>query len=330
MSHQRPDRPPRDFRAEKPAWNRLFDHLGHRDEERLLRRLGIDLRHINAIEPPEREPEPGVFQNFWGERYVYDNTPWGPMRQDLDGALGDAGELSQIRDFAWPSVDDLDHRLLSDLCRKFERYALVYGSGDIWQRAALVRGWEGMFLDMAERPEWVDSITGVFTDFYIEDYTRAAEATNGRIDLFLIYSDLGSQHGPLISPKMFRRFIAPNLGRICRTIHSLGAKVLFHSCGDVRVFIDDLIDLGVDMLDPIQPVSEGMSPEALAQAYRGRITFHGGIDMQGLLPHGTESEIRAEAQRYSEVLGREGGYILGPTHFFQPDVPPRNVLAVYE
>ena len=330
MAHQRPDRPPRDFWAEKPAWNRLLKHLGHRDEQRVLRGLGIDLRHLNAVEPPEREVSPGVFQNFWGERYVYDDTPWGPMRQDLPGALSSAKDLSQVESFAWPRGEDLDYSGLPELCREFEPYALVYGAADIWQRAALVRGWEAMFLDMAERPQWVEYITGVFTDFYIADYTRAAEVTNGRVDLFLIYSDLGSQHGPLMSPAMFRRFVAPNLRRMCETVHALGAKVLFHSCGDVRLFIDDLIDLGVDVLDPIQPVSEGMSPESLAEAYRGRITFHGGIDMQNLLPRGTRAEIRAAVDRYCDVLGRDGGYILSPTHFFQPDVPPRNVLAVYE
>jgi len=162
------------------------------------------------------------------------------------------------------------------------------------------------------------------------DYRRAAEITRGRIDLYLLISDLGSQAGPLVSLAMFRAFAAPYLKEMIDCIHALGAKVLFHSCGSIAAFIPDLIALGVDVLDPIQPVSPAMQPEALKSAFGDRLCFHGGIDMQNLLPHGTATEVRKEVRRFSEVLGRGGGYILGPAHLFQPDVPPENILAVYQ
>jgi len=112
-------------------------------------------------------------------------------------------------------------------------------------------------------------------------------------------------------------------------IHGLGAKVLYHSCGLIRTFIPELIQLGVDVLDPIQPVGPEMAPERLASEFGDRLCFHGGIDMQHLLPHGTPEQVRAEVRRYCEVLGSRGGYIVGPAHLFQPDVPPENILAVY-
>ena len=86
----------------------------------------------------------------------------------------------------------------------------------------------------------------------------------------------------------------------------------------------------MDVLDPIQPAGPEMAPERLEAEFAGRICFHGGMDMQRLLPHGTPAEVRAEARRYCQVLGRAGGYILGPAHLFQPDVPPENILAVYQ
>ena len=195
---------------------------------------------------------------------------------------------------------------------------------------ALVRGWEGMFLDMATRPEWAHFLSRKFTDFYKEDYTRAADATHGRIDLYLLISDLGSQHGPLISVPMFREFVAPYLREMIDCIHGLGGKVLFHSCGLIRPLIPDLIELGIDVLDPIQPVGPEMSPEQLKAEFGDRLSFHGGIDMQRLLPHGTVDDVRTEVRRYCDVLGRDGGYILGPAHLFQPDVPPENILATYQ
>ena len=100
---------------------------------------------------------------------------------------------------------------LTEQCQRWESYALIYGFADVWQRPALVRGWEGMFVDMVERPEWAHFLCRKFTDFYKEDYTRAAEATDGRIDLYLVISDLGSQSGPLISLSMFRQFVGPYL-----------------------------------------------------------------------------------------------------------------------
>jgi uroporphyrinogen decarboxylase len=329
LAFERPDRTPRDFWAEPPTWNRLLAHYGHTDRERALCDLGIDLRHLDAVAPPEREVRPGIFRNMWGEQYRYVETGWGPMRDDVKGALAGA-QAADLERFDWPRVDDLDHSLLRAQCDQHADHALIYGSADIWQRPALVRGWEEMFLDMVERPDWVHALCDRFCEFYLEDYTRAAEVTGGRIDLYLLISDLGSQTGPLISPTMFRGFVAPYIRRMAERIHGLGGRVLFHSCGAMRVFIEDLVSLGVDVLDPIQPLSPGMSPESLQADFGGQIAFHGGLDMQRLLPRGTPEEVRAEARRYCEILGANGGYILSPAHLFQPDVPPANIVAMYE
>lgn len=330
LSHRQPDRTPRDFWAEEPTWKRLCAHLGHDDRDRVLDDLGVDVRHLDLPTPAEQPREGGLYQNFWGERYVYRPTPWGPMREDSRGALADARSFSELESFDWPTPDRFDYALLPPQCERWENHALIYGFADVWQRPALVRGWEGMFVDMVEQPEWAHFLSRKFTDFYKEDYTRAAEATGGRIDLYLVISDLGSQNGPLISPAMFRQFVAPYIKEMVDCIHGLGAKALYHSCGCIRPLIPELIRTGVDILDPIQPIRDDMSPERLKADFGDRLCFHGGIDMQHLLPHGTPEQVRAEVRRYCEVLGRDGGYILGPAHLFQPDVPPENILAVYE
>jgi uroporphyrinogen decarboxylase len=144
--------------------------------------------------------------------------------------------------------------------------------------------------------------------------------------MFVIYSDLGSQRGPLISADMYKEFVAPYLMEMANLIHSFGAKLLFHSCGDVSSFIPEFIKAGVDMLDPIQPVNESMYPENLAR-FKNDICFHGGIDLQNFLVTATPEEIREKTNHYYKILGP--GYILGPTHYFQPDVPSENIVAVY-
>jgi uroporphyrinogen decarboxylase len=329
LRNEQPDRTPRDFWAEPPTWKRLFAHVGHEDKDELLDSLGVDVRHLEAPAPAERAIGGGTFQNFWGERFIYQPTPWGPLREDAKGALAGAESFDELEAFDWPTPDCIDRSQLKVQCRRYEDYALLYGFADIWQRPALVRGWEEMFVDMAERPEWVHFLCRRFTDFYLEDYTRAAEITGGRIDLYLVISDLGSQHGPLISLAMFRRFVAPYVKEMIERIHRLGGRAMYHSCGMVRPFIPDLIELGVDVLDPIQPTGPEMRPEGLKRDFGDRLSFHGGMDMQDLLPHATPAQVEAEAQRYCEVAGAGGGYILGPAHLFQPDVPPENILAVY-
>jgi uroporphyrinogen decarboxylase len=330
LRHEQPDRTPRDFWAEPPALARLRAHVGYSDKDQLLDALGVDIRHLETVNPPDRELEGGLWQNFWGERFTHQPTAWGPMRHDVKGALAGAQSLSDLEAFDWPSPDCLERSGLQAQCRRYERHALLYGFADVWQRPALVRGWEEFFLDLVERPEWVHFLCRKFTDFYLEDYTRAAELTGGRIDLYLLISDLGSQRGPLISLAMFREFVAPYLKEMIDHIHHLGARVLFHSCGAIGAFIPEMIQLGVDVLDPIQPVGADMQPESLKAEFGSQLCFHGGIDMQGLLPRATVDQVRAEVRRYCEVLGAGGGYILGPAHLFQPDVPPENVLAVYQ
>ena len=330
LRHEQPDRTPCDFWAEPPAWNRLLQYAGHSDKDQLLEALRVDIRHLEPVAPKDREVGEGVLQNFWGERFVHEATPWGPMRQDLKGALAEAESLSDLEAFDWPSPDCMDRSTLCAQCERYQEHARLYGFADVWQRPALVRGWEEFFVDLVERPDWVHFLCRKFTDFYLEDYTRAAEATHGRIDLFLLISDLGTQRGPLISTRMFHEFVAPYLKEMIDRIHQLGARVLFHSCGAIGPLIPELIRLGVDVIDPIQPVNPSMRPENLKQQFGTRLCFHGGIDMQSLLPHGTPEQVQAEVEKYCEVLGTGGGYILGPAHLFQRDVPPENVLAFYQ
>ncbi|MGC8642228.1 MAG: uroporphyrinogen decarboxylase family protein [Isosphaeraceae bacterium] len=329
IQREAPDRTPCDFWAEPPTWNRLLAHVGHQDRDKLLDDLGVDVRHLEATAPPERHVADGVFENFWGERYIYRSTDWGPMRDDVKGALAGAESLADLEAFPWPDPDCLDRSTLVDQCRRYGNHALLYGFADVWQRPALVRGWEGFFLDMAERPEWAHFMSRKFTDFYLEDYTRAAEITKGRIDLYLLISDLGSQRRPLISMKMFHEFVAPYLKEMIDRIHELGARVLYHSCGLIRRFIPELINLGVDVLDPIQPVGPTMTPESLKAEFGDRLSFHGGIDMQKVLPGAAPEQVQNVVRHYRATLGAGGGYILCPAHLFQPDVPPENILAVY-
>jgi len=329
IRHQAVDRVPYDFWAEDAAMERIYKTIEHRDFEKLLKDLNVDIRHIEAVMPEEKNCG-AYYQNYWGERYIYNQTPWGPVREDIPGVFSNAETLEDLENFDWPLPDSFDYSNIKE-CETHNNYAIVYGFADIWQRPALLRGLENALMDFILNPDWVHFLSRKFTDFYKEDYTRAFNASEGRIDVFLIISDLGGQNGPLISLNMFNEFIAPYLKELSDHIHNLGAYVMFHSCGMIFPFIERLIEIGIDILDPIQPVSSQMMPENLSKFFKGRICFHGGIDIQNVLPYGTPEEVKQEVKLYSKILGESGngGYICCPAHLFQPDIPPENIFAFY-
>ena len=329
IKHKIVDRVPFDFWAEQTTLKRLYSFCGTKNLDKILKDFAVDIRHVEAIMPPEKNCGDFV-QNFWGERYNYQKTKWGPMREDIPGALSGAKDISELENFDWPNPDDIDYSNLKAECSKYDEYALIYGSADIWQRPCLVRGMENALMDLYVNPEWMHFLSRKFTDFYIKDYTNAFNQSGGRIDIFLVISDLGSQYGPLISTELFDEFIAPYLREMVETIHRLGAYVMFHSCGMVFPFIERLIDIGVDILDPIQAVTLEMTPENLKENFSKRICFHGGIDVQTILTNGTPDEVKREVERYLNVFGNDGGYICSPSHLFQPDIPPENIKAFYE
>jgi uroporphyrinogen decarboxylase len=329
ITHQKTDRIPYDFWAENATLEKIYHTVRHRDFDRLLKEFRVDIRHIEAKMPQDKD-HGNFFQNFWGERYIYKQTEWGPVREDMPGALYHISSLEEIKRFHWPTPDLFDYSNLKYLCERNKELAIMYGFADIWQRPSLVRGMESALIDLVLNPDWIHFLSRKFTDFYKEDYSRAYKASGAKIDIFLIISDLGGQNGPMISLDMFDDFIAPYIKELTDHIHDLGAYAMFHSCGMIFPFIERFIEIGIDIIDPIQPIGKKMGPENLAEIFGGRICFHGGIDIQNVLPFGTPDEVKKEVIKYADILGKNGGYICCPAHLFQPDIPVENIVAFYE
>ncbi len=329
INHQTTDRVPLDFWAEAPVWTDLLNSLGYSTRSELLERLHIDLRWIdhNYIGPEVFLPQNDIFENMWGERFRPTDDG---MFSACGGALDQAQSFSEIEQHHWPSNDWVTHDHLEKSIYQNEGYAVLYGYADIWQRAAMVRGLDNMFLDMIEHPEWVHFMTGKLTEFYKNDWLRAMEAAGGHIDIFFLISDLGTQRGPMISLDLFREFIKPRIKEMADLVHDFGKKLLFHSCGSVRSYIDDLIEAGVDILNPIQPKCTGMSPEELKEIYGSKLCFHGGVDVQELLPYASTQEVRHAIRQMIEIMQPDGGFILCPSHTLMPDIAIDNIIAMYD
>ncbi len=336
VSLAEPDRVPMDFLPNPWVMDRLHRDLGTATHRELLKRLRsdiVDLRgvvdpHYCGPVPQRRELPNGVRENFWGWRQKVMQTATGPEECFVEFVLAEATSIEDFQRHRWPEADWFDFSDFAARLDAWQDFAVMASGASVFQHPTFLRGIDQLLMDMAVQPQLAHWLMDRFTSFYLFFFDRMLTAAQGRIDMLRAADDLGTQRGLFFSPQMFRTFIKPRLAKLVDMTHSHGVKFLFHSCGAIRPLIEDLIEIGVDILDPLQAAADGMEPQALKQAYGDRICLHGGICTQYLLPRGTPDEVRAEVRRRLEILGHGGGYILAPCHVLQTDVPTENILAM--
>jgi uroporphyrinogen decarboxylase len=193
-----------------------------------------------------------------------------------------------------------------------------------------LRGMENFLADLILNREFAAALMDRVLSFHIRLYERYLEAVGEFIDVVQTADDLGTQEGPFISPKMYREMIKPREKQFMQSIkNKTEAKIWYHCDGAMSVFIDDLIDVGVDLLNPIQASAKGMDPLAIKKAYGSRLSFHGAIDQQRVLSKGTVDDVVAEVKLRISQLGPGGGYILAACHSIPPEVSGENVIAMF-
>jgi uroporphyrinogen decarboxylase len=328
IAHQQPDRVPCDIWAEPGVWKRLEDDLGVRTEDEVRDRLGVDVRYLSPNYPPDTIAD-GVRQNVWGERWEKTSTVYGVEWEHIGGALRDATCLADLEAFPWPTCDQVDYSRIAEEVRRYEGFAVFFGNADFFERPGLVRGLENILVDVLINRDLVDYLQERFLSFFIEDFYRTMEASGRRIDVFWALTDLGTQDRLLMGRETMDRYIFAPLKKLADVVHREGVKLMFHSCGAIREAIPDLIACGVDILNPLQPKAKGMEPAGLKRDFGDSIAFHGGIDIQYLLPQETPEVVAREAHRVASILCSHGGYVLSPSHNIQMDTPTDNILAMY-
>jgi len=333
----KPDRVPMDFNANPATMNRLMQDLGVSSLKELLLHLHVDIIDIRGVADPAycgpiseyRNLGSGI-ENYWGMRRKVMQTATGPENCYVDFPLADADSIEKIETHAWPSIDWFDFDGFAESLALWNDFAVMASGASVLQHPMLLCGMDKILTDIALNPDLACAVFDKFTNFYVAYYDKMLTAAKGRIDLFRIGDDIGTQRGPLISPAMFKQFIAPRLRLLVDLAHSHNTKVMFHSCGGITAFIDALIDIGVDIIDPIQVRADNMDPARIKEEYGERICLHGSIDTQYVLPLGTPQEVTDNVKQMIDILGCDGGFILAPCHVLQTDVPTENVSAMYE
>lgn len=309
-----------------------------RIDERILKYLDIDTRSVGTILKPKKSLFQKVSENEyideWGIGRRFTGMYWEIVSSPLKNA-----SVEDLENYPWPDPETVDLKVVEgfrDTARDMMQntdYVIcgehpVYG---IFELGCWMCGFEDFLMKSVLDTDFVKR----FFEIVLEYQKKIIEIYYGTIGPYIHYTssgdDFATQTSSFISPDMFRELIKPYFKeRISYTKKFTQAAFLHHSCGNVYHLIPELIDSGVEILNPIQPVSADMAPERLKIGYGDRICFHGGIDTQAILPFGTEDEINREVKRVVDIMSQDGGYIFAAAHNIQEDVPPENLVRMFK
>jgi uroporphyrinogen decarboxylase len=275
----------------------------------------------------------GEWLDVWGRRFRIAESQAGTREEICACPLGDAASVDELRHHPWPEPEWWDFGALPDVIDSLDKGQephLRFRAGSIFEVGWQLRGMEQFLTDMILSPAMPAYIMDRLTEVTVELTRRALAAGGGRIDMVYLYDDVATQNGLMISKEAWRREIRPRHSRIVELAKSLGKRVMYHCDGAVRPLIPELIELGIDVLNPIQVSAGGMDPLHLKGEFGDRLSFHGAIDIDRTLSRGSCQDVKDEVRARVETLGAKGGYILAGTHHIQADTPLRNVLAMYD
>ena len=364
LNHKIPDRVPIDLGGfqsgiHRMAYENLLQQLGIKDEvkildpiqqlavpcEELLKRFHVDIRYVCARRPDSFDSS--IKQNTRDSRLWYDfkdefGIVWSmPDDQQLymDISLHPLAEatIADLADYPFPNGSD--HSRFTGIrekalqLRKKTPYAISTSIGGmVYELCWYMRGLERWFMDMIESPAFCEALLDQVLKFWMDYYTGFMAEVGDIIDVVQIGDDLAAQHGPLFSPDFYRRIVKPRQKKIIQHIKSLtSAKIWYHTCGGCNELIPDLMDNGIDILNPVQISADNMVPEELKEKYRQKLVFWGGgCDAQHVLPFASPDEVAQNVRRNIEAFKPGGGYVFSNVHNIQADVPAENIKALFD
>lgn len=334
VDHREGDRVPITFDAEEEVYAALYAHLGVETKEALFDRLHVDTWMILPGNFMYAEPEVGGVERstIWGYRTKVMHYAGG----SYDGAtyfpLAGKDAIGDIDAHAWPEPELLDFSHFEAEAAAHARRAVIgvftWGAYFI---ASFVRGLEDLMLDFAMRKRYAHHLIETIAEISYAALERMLDTASRGVDIVYMADDYCSQLAPMFSPAHFGEFVVPYLRRIVDLVHRHDKKFLLHVCGAVRPLLPQIVDCGVDMLEPIQTRATGMDPVSLKRDFGDDLCFYGGVDLQQTLCRGTTREVADEVCRLIDVLGKGGGYVLGPGHtYIQVDAPLANIMTMYD
>jgi uroporphyrinogen decarboxylase len=364
LDHREPDRIPIDLGGfqtgiHRKAYEALIDYLGYTEtpvtldpvqqlvtpSERVLERFHVDVRYVRAGAPAGFRGE--IAQNRRDGRLWHDlkdefGVVWSmpddqQLYMDISHHPLAHASIGDLQDYPFPRGDDparftgLRERALE--IRRNSPYALSSGiCGVTYEVCWYMRGLEQWFLDMKENPGFCAALLDRMSQYWIDWMSGFLSEVGDLLDVIMIGDDLAGQHGPLFSPAVYRSLVKPRQKRVTEKIKELTkARLWYHTCGSCTEYIPDLLENGVEILNPVQIGARGMDPAWLKERFGSRLSFWGGgIDSQHTLPFATPDEVAGETAKNIAIFKPGGGYVFSNVHNIQAGVPPQNIIALYD
>ena len=355
FDHREPDRVPVDMGGtvaslEERAYTALKEHLGlpwkgervdhigvmTTFDDEILRMFNVDFRRV-ILKPPkgwtEKRFPDGSWQNEWGLRFkkvgYYNEWVWNKPLEKIQ-------DVDKIEEHTWPDLEAPGRvEGLEKEAKELEDAGWAVSTGiifgGIFEIAWWLRGFDTFIVDLSSRQKLAHALLDKITDICILLFDQYLDAVGGHVQMVMFSDDYGGQTHMLLSPRLFREYIKPRLKRVFDLFHrKTDARIFLHSCGTIVPIIPDLIEIGLDVLNPVQPLAKDMDSKGLKEKFGDKLIFHGGVDIQRALPFGTIEEVQAEVKRRIDAFAPGGGYVFGPAHNIQPEIAPEKIITMYK
>jgi uroporphyrinogen decarboxylase len=356
LRREKPDRVPMDYWSTPEFSAKLIRHLGL--SKKSQKRLEAELRrpaHDNTLHPDAAftvlldalkslhvDFLVSVSPKYGGPALPKNTNVFGCTYHDIDYGTGIYSEvathpLAQYNSVAeieanyrWPDPDWWSYKGIRKQIAGWDEYAIRGGGSEPFLTYKDLRGDIQALVDLVENPDMVEYCLGKLFELAYQNTLRIYEAIPGKVNVTYVAEDMGGQDNLMFSKKHIRRFLLPGMKRITDLAQQNGAYVFHHNDGNCRAILPDMIELGINVLNPIQWRSKGMEREGLKADFGEKLIFHGAVDNQYTLPFGTPEEVRQEVIDNLSILGAGGGYIIAPCHNIQPVSPVENIIAMYQ
>ena len=326
------DRIPHNFRAWGNVLDLLCESLALPDRDSVLEWAQSDFRDLGGL-GSFLKPGVGLETGYdiWGVRRETREGEHGSYAHIVHSPLAGASNMDDARAYQFPDAHELfDFSGLPDAAKSAGRdgeYFLFMEVESVFDRTWAVRGMENLLVDLIADEEMAHYMIGQNARFFYERTRMLLEAGRGAIDCVGLFDDFGTQEGLLISPEMYRRFVKPHQVDLIRLAHEHGAQVFYHSCGCVAELYPEFVEIGVDIIDPLQLSAMKVTAGELRRRFP-HANLHGGLDTQHILPFGSPAQIFAEVRSLIDALGQGGHYVFSTTHNIQGGVPVANLCAM--
>jgi uroporphyrinogen decarboxylase len=327
-SFQPVDRFTIDWCACSAVYERMRACYGVQTDLELMEVLHVDFRYPK---PNWIGPELVDAQDRPTDYFGIPRAGVGDFGYALEHPLANVKSLAEIEAYPWPTADMWDYDNYTERCASFEEYAVLGGAwGWFFEAAAELVGMDRWFYLLYDAPDLAHAILGKIVDFMEGTSEIMFQKAGRHIDICFTGDDYGFQGGPMLSMKLFNRFVRPYLQRMYNVGKKYAKPVMHHSCGSVAAFIPTFMEMGLNILEPIQVAAAGMDAKELAARYGGKLCFHGSIDTQRTLPFGTPDDVRREVKERVETFKPYGGFTISPSQHLLPEIPTQNIVAMYE